>query len=318
MTSIKDGWTAKDIPRQDGRVFVVTGANSGLGFSTARELARRGATVLLAVRNAEKGRQAIKRIKDEVPGADVDQRALDLADLDSVRAFAAAVPAVHVLVNNAGVMMPPRTLTKQGFEVQFGANHLAHFALTGLLLPALRRAGASGTDARVVTVSSGLHRGGSIHFDDLDGARSYSPTGFYSQSKFANVLFGLELDRRLRAAGEPIRSLLAHPGYAATNLQMNGPTGAMKFGLRIATALFAQSADMGALDQLYAATDPGAQSGEFIGPRRMREQRGTPTVVQPDPNATDPELARRLWDLSEELTGVRYEFAPAVGTPSGK
>jgi len=319
MTSIKDGWTAKDIPRQDGRVFVVTGANSGLGFSTARELARHGATVVLAVRNADKGRQAIKQIKDEVPAADVDQRALDLADLDSVRAFAATVPTVHGLVNNAGVMMPPRTLTKQGFELQFGANHLGHFALTGLLLPALRAAGGSGgVDARVVTVSSGLHRGGSIHFDDLDGARAYSPTGFYSQSKFANVLFGLELDRRLRAAGEPIRSLLAHPGYAATNLQLSGPTGMMKLGMRIGNALIAQSADMGALDQLYAATDPGAESGEFIGPRRMREQRGTPTVVQPDPNATDPELARRLWELSEEMTGVHFDFAPAVGTASGK
>ncbi len=318
MTSIKDGWTAKDIPRQDGRVFVVTGANSGLGFSTARELARSGATVLLAVRNEDKGRQAIKRIKDELPRADVEQQALDLADLDSVRAFAAAVPTVHGLVNNAGVMMPPRTLTKQGFELQFGANHLGHFALTGLLLPALRAGGHGGTDARVVTVSSGLHRGGSIHFDDLDGARAYSPTGFYSQSKFANVLFGLELDRRLRAAGEPIRSLLAHPGYAATNLQLSGPTGAMKFGMRIGNAFIAQSADMGALDQLYAATDPGAESGEFIGPRRMRERRGTPTVVRPDPNATDPALARRLWDLSEEMTGVHFDFAPAVGTTSGK
>jgi NAD(P)-dependent dehydrogenase (short-subunit alcohol dehydrogenase family) len=311
MTSIKDGWTAKDIPRQDGRVFVVTGANSGLGFATARELARHGATVLVSVRNEEKGRLAIGRITDEIPGADLQLRALDLADLDSVRSFAAGVPTVHGLINNAGVMMPPRTLTKQGFELQFGANHLGHFALTGLLLPALRRAGATGPDARVVTVSSGLHHGGSIHFDDLDGARSYSPTGFYSQSKFANVLFGLELDRRVRAAGEPIRSLLAHPGYAATNLQSSGPTGLMKFGMRISNALIAQSADMGALDQLYAATDPAAESGEFIGPRRMREQRGTPTVVKPDPNATDPDLARRLWDLSEELTGVHYEFAVA-------
>jgi len=312
MTSIKDGWTANDIPRQDGRVFVVTGANSGLGFSTARELARKGATVVMAVRNEQKGRQALEKIKDEIPAADVQVRSLDLADLDSVRAFAAATPTVHVLVNNAGVMMPPRSLTKQGFELQFGANHLGHFALTGLLLPALRRAGGHGTEARVVTVSSGLHRGGSIHFDDLDGAKAYSPTGFYSQSKFANVLFGLELDRRLRQAGEPIRSLIAHPGYAATNLQVNGPTGPMKFVLRISNALVAQSADMGALDQLYAATDPGAESGEFIGPRRMREQRGTPTVVQPDPNATDPALARRLWDLSEELTGVHYDFAPSA------
>ncbi len=195
---MKNGWTANDIPRQDGRVFVVTGANSGLGFSTSRELARHGATVLMAVRNEEKGRRALDDIRAAVPAVDVQLRMLDLADLDSVREFAASVPTVDVLVNNAGVMMPPRSLTKQGFESQFGANHLGHFALTGLLLPALRRGGASGTDARVVTVSSALHRGGSIHFDDLDGARGYAPTAFYSQSKFANVLFGLELDRRLR------------------------------------------------------------------------------------------------------------------------
>jgi NAD(P)-dependent dehydrogenase (short-subunit alcohol dehydrogenase family) len=203
-------------------------------------------------------------------------------------------------MNNAGVMMPPRRLSPQGNESQFAANHLGHFALTGLLLDRLR------PDARVVVLSSTLHRGGRIHFDDLTGERSYSPTAFYSQSKFANTVFGLELDRRLRAAGRPVRSVLAHPGYSATNLQTTGPTGLMPMLLRVGNALFAQSADQGALPQLYAATDPNARSGEFYGPDGLGESRGYPTVVKPAPAATDPELGRRLWELSEQLTGVSY------------
>jgi NAD(P)-dependent dehydrogenase (short-subunit alcohol dehydrogenase family) len=303
-TATTEKWSAADIPDQTGRTALVTGANSGLGLVTARELARRGATVLLAVRNRAKGATAVEAIRAAVPGARLDLRHVDLADLDSVRQLAAGLAdtPLDMLVNNAGVMMPPRTLSPQGHESQFAANHLGHFALTGLLWDRLAR----GADPRVVTVTSGLHRRGRIHFDDLTGARSYSPTGYYAQSKFANVLFGLELDRRARAAGAPVRSFLAHPGYADTNLQTTGPTGPLKAFLRLGNRLFAQSMDMGALPQLYAATATDARGGAFYGPDGRAEQRGHPTEVRPVASATDAATARRLWELSEELTGVRY------------
>jgi NAD(P)-dependent dehydrogenase (short-subunit alcohol dehydrogenase family) len=211
---------------------------------------------------------------------------------------------VDVLINNAGVMYPPRRLTLQGFESQFATNHLGHFALTGLLFDTIRR----GRDARVVTVSSAEHKRGSIHFDDLAGERSYSPASFYRQSKFANVLFGLELDRRVRAAGIPVRSVLAHPGYASTNLQSTGPTGLMKQLMKVGNRLVAQSAEMGALDQLYAAVDPAAESGRFYGPGGLGELRGYPTEVQPIAPAKNEETARRLWDVSEQLTGVTWKL----------
>jgi NAD(P)-dependent dehydrogenase (short-subunit alcohol dehydrogenase family) len=298
-------WTADRMPDQTGRTAVVTGANSGLGYVTARELARHGARVVLAVRNQAKGEAALATLLADAPTATVELRHLDLTDLDSVHAFADGIDTpVDVLVNNAGVMMPPRSLTKQGFESQFGGNHLGHFALTGLLLDRLR----AGRDARVVTVSSSLHRRGSIHFDDLTGERDYSRTDFYAQSKFANVLFGLELDRRLRAGDVPVRSVLAHPGYAATNLQSTGPTGVMKQLMKIANRVAAQSVDMGALPQLYAATAASVESGQFIGPDGRGESRGYPTIVLPVESATNPETARRLWELSEELTGVRYDL----------
>ena len=301
-------WTAAQIKDQSGRSFVVTGANSGLGFETARQLAAHGAKVVLAGRSEVKGLDAVDRVKAASPEALVEFRMLDLADLDSVRAFAAAVTSdpitVDVLVNNAGVMFPPRALTRQGFESQFATNHLGHFALTGLLFETIRR----GRDARVVTVTSLEHRGGSIHFDDLTGERSYSPRAFYQQSKFANVLFGLELDRRVRAAGIPVRSVLAHPGWADTNLQSSGPTGVMKKLMRVGNRLLAQSAEMGALSELYAASDPAAESGRFYGPGGFAELRGHPTEVQPAASAKNEETARRLWELSEELTGVTFGF----------
>jgi NAD(P)-dependent dehydrogenase (short-subunit alcohol dehydrogenase family) len=304
-------WTADRIPGLAGRTFIVTGANSGLGLATTRQLARHGAHVVLAVRDEAKGQRAAAQISGAQAGASLEVRRLDLADLDSVRAFADGVHSsglpVDVLVNNAGVMAPPRTLSPQGQEVQFAGNHLGHFALTGLLLDLLQ----AGRDPRVVTVSSYVHHGGRILFDDLTGAGNYAPMRFYRQSKFANALFGLELDRRLRAAGSPVRSLLAHPGYAATNLQTAGPTGLAKVFGALGNRILAQDAEMGALPQLYAATAPGVEGGQFFGPGGWREMRGHPTVVRPDPAAEDPDTARRLWQLSEELTGVHYTPAPA-------
>jgi len=301
-------WTSSQIPDETGRGFLVTGANSGLGFETARRLAAHGGRVVLAARSQAKGVEAVGRIKAEIPGAAVECRVLDLADLDSVRGFAAAIIAdevgLDVLVNNAGVMFPPRLLTRQGFESQFATNHLGHFALTGLLFDTIRR----GRDPRVVTVSSLEHRGGAIHFSDLTGAVSYSPRAFYQQSKFANVLFALELDRRMRRAGIPVRSVLAHPGWSRTNLQTNGPTGMMKQLMRVGNVLFAQGAEQGALAQLYAAVDPGAESGRFYGPGGIGELRGYPKEVQPVASAKNGETARRLWELSEELTGVSFRF----------
>ncbi|MDG6100528.1 SDR family NAD(P)-dependent oxidoreductase [Dactylosporangium aurantiacum] len=295
-------WNEERIADQGGRTFLITGANSGLGFEMSRALVAKGARVIMAVRSAEKGRAA----RAKLPRPELAEvRTVDLADLDTVRRLAGDLRRdqvdIDVLVNNAGVMMPPRTLSAQGHELQFAANHLGHFALTGLLLDRVAD--------RVVTVSSTLHRPGKIHYDDLDGAGSYSPTRYYSQSKFANVLFGLELDRRLRAAGSPVRSLLAHPGYSATNLQTSGPTGIMKAFMRVGNAVMAQSAARGALSQLYAAVDPDARSGQFIGPDGIGEHRGWPTVVQPVDAAKDPADAQRLWTLSEQLTGVQFAVA---------
>lgn len=299
-------WTAASIPGLTGRTFVVTGANSGLGLATTRELARHGAHVVLAVRDEAKGRRAAAEIRAAQPGASLEVRSVDLADLDSVKAFAAGVHdsglGVDVLVNNAGVMAPPRALSPQGQEVQFAGNHLGHFALTGLLLDLLQ----AGREPRVVTVSSDLHRGGRIHFDDLTGAQNYSSWAFYRQSKFANVLFALELDRRLRAVGSPVLSLIAHPGFSATNLQTAGPTGLGRAFATLGRVLLSQSAEMGALPQLYAATAPDVQGGQFYGPDGWRQLRGYPTTVRPDPAAENPDTARRLWQLSEDLTGVSY------------
>ncbi|SDC78209.1 oxidoreductase [Actinokineospora iranica] len=299
------GWTAADIPDQVGRTFIVTGGNSGPGFETSRELARRGAQVILTARDAEKGAAAVAAILDEQPDAQVETRLVDLADLDSVEAFARTVEQVDVLINNAGVMMPPRAESAQGYESQFAVNHLAHFALTAMLLDVLKQ----GRDPRVVTVSSYLHKRGRIHFDDLHGEHNYSRTGYYAQSKLANVVFGLELHRRLRANGFAVASVLAHPGYAATNLQTTGPTGVTKLALKVSNRILAQEAAMGALPQLYAATNPDVESGQFIGPDGRKEQKGYPKIVWPLEAARDRELAKRLWDISEELCGLSFGLA---------
>ena len=298
-------WTPAEIPDQVGRVAVVTGANSGIGLETATELARAGAVVVLAARGA-KAELARDEIASRVPSAQLDPRTLDLADLASVRSFATEVAAAHpkldLLINNAGVMMPPQPQTADGFELQFGTNHLGHFALTGLLLERLQ----SGSDARVVTVSSIEHKPGRLRFDDLQWETEYSPRGAYQQSKFANAVFGLELDRRLRAAGLAVKSVLAHPGYSATNLQSTGPTGPMKVLLAVTNKIVAQSAERGAWPSLYAATAPGVEGGQFIGPDGFMEARGHPKTVEPVRRARDAETGRRLWQVSEELTGVSY------------
>ncbi|MGB3443450.1 MAG: oxidoreductase [Actinophytocola sp.] len=299
-------WLADHISSQVGRVFVVTGANSGLGLETARALGARGATVIMAARDTEKGAAAVEKLRAEQPDGRFDLRHLDLADLDSVREFAAGVEHVDVLVNNAGVMMPPRTLTEQGYEQQFGVNHLAHFALTILLFNTL----LAGRDPRVVTVSSGLHKRGRIHFEDLQGEHGYHRIKYYSQSKLANVVFALELHRRLRTAGFGLRSVLAHPGYAATNLQSTGPTGVGKLIMKVTNRIMAQEVAIGALPQIYAAAGADVESGQFWGPDGRNESKGFPTLVEPLDEARDRELGKRLWDISEELTGVHIDLAP--------
>jgi NAD(P)-dependent dehydrogenase (short-subunit alcohol dehydrogenase family) len=295
-----DKWTAANLPRMDGRTVVVTGANSGIGLAAVRELARVGAHVVLAVRDPERGARAT----DAVPG-DCEVRQLDLADLSSVRAFAEAWSGpLDVLVNNAGVMAVPQNRTADGFELQLGTNHLGHFALTGLLLPSI-------TD-RVVTVSSGAHRMGRIDLDDLNWERRrYRRWSAYGQSKLANLLFTMELDRRLTETGSPVKALAAHPGWAATSLQGRSGVRVLDAAMRAANRFFAQSEAMGALPTLYAAVEdlPG---GSYVGPDGRAEQRGHPTLVGRSAAAQDAEVARRLWERSEELTGVHFPLTPST------
>jgi NAD(P)-dependent dehydrogenase (short-subunit alcohol dehydrogenase family) len=298
-------WTADDIPDQTGKLAIVTGANSGLGLVTALELARHGAEVVVAARSSAKGEGAVEEIRAAAPSAPEPRAAvLDLASLDSVRRFAGEFSdaRVDLLVNNAGVMMAPRQTTSDGFELQFGTNHLGHFALTGLLLDALGRSEA----ARIVTLSSIEHRAGKLDFDDLQMESGYSPRGSYQRSKLANAVFAVELDRRLRAAGSPVMSVFAHPGYSATNLQSSGPTGLAKAAMKISNRLIAQSAERGALPTLYAATAPDVEGGAYYGPDGFQEMRGFPEKVKAIPAAYDPAIGSRLWQESEELTGVRY------------
>jgi NAD(P)-dependent dehydrogenase (short-subunit alcohol dehydrogenase family) len=306
-------WTTDQMPDQHGRTAVVTGANSGLGLITTRELARAGASVVLACRNTDKGASAAREIKDAVPNAAVEVEALDLGSLASVRSFAERFRDLHgeldLLINNAGVMAPPRSVTADGFELQFGTNHLGHFALTALLIGAME----GRQDARVVTLSSGAHKFGRIDFDDLQRERRYNRWRAYGQSKLANLLFALELDRRLRAAGSQISSLGAHPGYAATNLQSAAVPALDRVVMVVTNRVLAQSADMGALPTLYAATFPGLEGGTYVGPDGIAEQRGYPQPVSPNKAARDEEVARRLWSVSEELTKIRLDPAGGSG-----
>ena len=286
-------WTAQNIPDQTGRTFVITGANSGIGLSAARELAGKGARVILAVRNTQKGEDAARQIQGET-----EVRALDLADLASVRAFAGTIDEdVDVLINNAGVMNIPQARTKDGFEMQFGTNHLGHFALTNLLLPRV-------TD-RVVVVASTAHRYGRIKLDDLNAERGYRRHRVYGQAKLANLLFMSELQRKLDAAGSAVKAVGAHPGWAATNLQGRSGNAIENALLAVGNRLVAQSGDMGALPTLYAATQdlPG---DAYIGPGGPAEVRGYPAPANRTERARDAEMAAKLWEASERLTDTHF------------
>jgi NAD(P)-dependent dehydrogenase (short-subunit alcohol dehydrogenase family) len=305
---MEDRWTTAGIPDQSGRTVVVTGANSGLGLIDARELARAGARVVMACRNIDKGQEAVGAVRASVPGAEVAVVALDLADLASVRAFADQIQSEYdrldLLINNAGIMAAPRRLTRDGFESQFGTNHLGHFALTGMLLPRLLAADAP----RVVTLSSGAHRIGRINFSDLQGEHRYVRWLAYGQSKLANLMFAFELQRRASGANTNLKSLAAHPGYSRTNLQFAAPPIYERAVMAISNLVVAQSAEMGALPTLYAATFPDLPGGTFVGPDGFAEQRGYPKIVTAAARAYDEDAWRRLWEVSEELTGVHYEF----------
>jgi NAD(P)-dependent dehydrogenase (short-subunit alcohol dehydrogenase family) len=308
-------WTANDIPPQAGKTIVITGANSGIGYEAALQLAGKGAHVILACRDRARGQAAIDAIKLAHPVAILSLLELDLASLASIRRFAdalrATTPVLDVLCNNAGVMAIPFRRTADGFEMQFGTNHLGHFALTGLLLEPLLAAPAG----RVVNVSSNGHKLGWIRFETLNEESSYSRWPAYTRSKLANLLFTYELQRRLEGAGARLSSVACHPGYSATNLQTAGA----KMGgssieeaiMDFATRLFAQPASMGALPTLYAATAPEVRGGDYIGPDGFAEQAGHPKKVQSNARSHDPEAQHRLWQTSEELTGVRYEALAA-------
>jgi NAD(P)-dependent dehydrogenase (short-subunit alcohol dehydrogenase family) len=306
-------WTADQIPPQTGKTALVTGANSGIGYQAALELARHGAHVLLGARDAAKGQAALERLRSEAPGASAEVVSLDMASLASIRAFVASFAArgvaLDLLINNAGVMaLPKRQTTEDGFERQFGTNHLGHFALTGLLMPQLLSAPAP----RVVTVASLAHRNGTIAFHDLQSEKSYSPWGAYGASKLANILFAKELARRARAAGSKLASLPVHPGVSQTSIVANGP-GVKGLKMVIFKALgpvLMQPDAAGALPTLYAATSAEAKSGDYIGPDGFMEFRGAPVVVQPRKNGLDEAVGERLWTVSEGLTGVVY---PALG-----
>lgn len=299
-----------DIPDQTGKVALITGATGGLGYEMARMLAGAGATVILSGRNEAKGAQALERVRDVWPKADVRFARLDLASLASVQAFCdgAGDEPIDILINNAGLMAPPtRRITSDGFEVQFGTNHLGHFALTGRLIPRLGKAAAP----RVVTISSLVAAFGKMDFDNLQSEKSYGPQPAYMRSKLANLLFMRELQNRSDRHGWNITSLAAHPGYSRTDLIENGagpPRGLMALQVKIVTAIASQDAASGALPAIMAATVPEVEKRGYFGPARFMGVKGPPTQVKLPSKALDDAAALRLWEVSERLTGVR--FAP--------
>ncbi|MBB5059464.1 NAD(P)-dependent dehydrogenase (short-subunit alcohol dehydrogenase family) [Granulicella aggregans] len=307
-------FTANDVPSQRERRVLITGANSGIGYEAALELARKGAEIIFPARSLDKANDAISRIRQQVPGAKITPAILDLASLASIRAFAARISfefpgeSLDLLINNAGVMaVPQRELTVDGYERQFATNYLGPFLLTALLYPHLKP--QSGT--RIVTVSSGVSNQGKIEFDNLQSERAYSPMfGAYSQSKLADLIFQQELQRRLNASGSPILSTGAHPGYAITNLQTSGPAGVMPIGFRIISTILkplaSQDAAHGAFPTLYAAVSPDVTPGGYYGPSGFQELKGYPVPAKIAPLAKDLALAKRLWSETERLVGVQF------------
>lgn len=293
-------WTTANIPDLSGKLALITGANSGLGYETTLALAAKNAEVIMACRNLQKGQAALEQIKAEAPNAKLVLMQLDLGSLASVRKFAEEVHAKYdhldLLINNAGIMAPPYGKTADGFETQIGVNHLGHFALTALLLDLLFAA----ENSRIVNVSSQAHTMGKINFDDLQSEKRYVKWAAYGQSKIANLYFTYELQRKLTAAGKSTISVAAHPGYAATNLQSTSSF------FTWANNFFAQSAEMGALPSLYAATNPDVKGADYIGPHAMGGWRGYPVIVQSNNLSHDEGIAARLWQVSEELTGIKF------------
>lgn len=297
-------WTFENIPDQSGRVAIVTGANSGIGYETAKALAAKGAAVIMACRNRDKAFRASENIRHDLPQANLQIIHIDLADLGTVQDFSQAFKVrydrLDLLINNAGVMMPPYTLTKDGFELQFGANHLGHFALTGQLLDIIL-----GTPrARIVNVSSSMHRRGTIDFDNLNAEMSYSPQGAYSQSKLANLLFTLQLNKHLAGTGADAMAVSAHPGWTVTGLQRGF--------LQVVSRVIGQSPPMGALPTLRAAVDKDVQPDDYYGPEGFMEMRGYPVKVGSIPAAKDPACAQKLWQVSEQMTAVSYDWHTTI------
>ena len=317
MSKTQKSWTAADIPSQEGKRILITGANSGIGYHAALKLARKGAVVMLASRDRQRGEHALDRLHSEAPSTHTELVILDLASLSSIREFAARELAknrsLHVLINNAGVMAPPaRKETADGFELQFGTNVLGHFALTSLLMPALDRAAAESDERpRIVTVASIAHKRGQLNFDDLQSARNYSPMKAYQQSKLANLMLALELDRRLRSESSPVMSIAVHPGVANTNLFKSDDHSTVQKTLRNVAAhaidILLNTDAEGALPTLFAATSANAESGGYYGPQGFQEMRGDAVGnAQVASQARDTAAAARLWKVCEELTGISF------------